>query len=112
MRLARWQRSIALSLGDAILADQCTLHEAYSYIHAGQIQHALGIIQKVQTRRCAETQGANNDGGSATILRLCQIARSFAKRMRRLKRRRNIITALTDTNNVNESVSVKKNVEI
>ena len=75
VRLARSQRAIALSLGDRNLAARCTVNEAYNYIHAGRIRHALMLLKQVQ--------GAAVERGDNLTISMCKSARLFAKRVRK-----------------------------
>jgi len=75
VRLARSQRAIALSLGDRNLAARCTVNEAYNYIHAGKIKHALMLLKQVQS--------AAVDRNDELTISMCKSARFFAKRVRK-----------------------------
>lgn len=75
VRLARSQRAIALSLGDRNLAARCTVNEAYNYIHAGKIKHALMLLKQVQA--------AAVDRDDELTISMCKSARLFAKRVRK-----------------------------
>eukprot|EP00545_Synedropsis_sp_CCMP1620_P014540 CAMPEP_0119007778 /NCGR_PEP_ID=MMETSP1176-20130426/3244_1 /TAXON_ID=265551 /ORGANISM="Synedropsis recta cf, Strain CCMP1620" /LENGTH=136 /DNA_ID=CAMNT_0006959993 /DNA_START=502 /DNA_END=912 /DNA_ORIENTATION=- len=46
--LAQQQRALALWMGDYQTADQCTLNEAFNYIHAGRFVRAKKMILAVQ----------------------------------------------------------------
>ena len=75
VQLARWQRTIALSLGDRDLAARCTVNEAYNYIHAGKLTHAFQLIKKVK-------EDAIKRGDMLTVS-MCKSARYFAKRVQK-----------------------------
>ena len=75
VQLARWQRTIALSLGDRDLAARCTVNEAYNYIHAGKLKHAFHLIRKVK-------EDATKRGDMLTVS-MCKSARYFAKRVQK-----------------------------
>ena len=75
VQLARWQRTIALSLGDRDLAARCTVNEAYNYIHAGKLKHAFHLIKKVK-------EDATKRGDMLTVS-MCKSARYFAKRVQK-----------------------------
>ena len=77
VQLARWQRAIALSLGDSDLAGRCTVNEAYNYIHAGKLAHALQLIKKVKAEA--------TERGDALTVSMCKSARYFAKRVRKMQ---------------------------
>lgn len=73
MRLARYQRQIALALDDMQLAMKCTVNEAYNYIHAGEIAHAMRLID--MTERLAVERGDD------LILGMCHSAAWFAEKV-------------------------------
>lgn len=75
VQLARWQRTIALSLGDRDLAARCTVNEAYNYIHAGKLKHAFHLIKKVKADAI--------ERGDALTVSMCKSARYFAKRVQK-----------------------------
>lgn len=72
--LAKRQRSIALALNDYTLAGQCSVNEAYNFIFAGKIDHALRLIRTV-----AEDAKARND---ELLPAVCRAAKLFARRVR------------------------------
>ena len=67
---ARYQRRVALAMGDIVLADKCTINEAYNYIHFGHILYALKLLRHV----------LQNNKDSITIS-MCKSAILFAKRV-------------------------------
>lgn len=75
VRLARTQRAVALSMGDQNLAGRCTVNEAYNYIHAGKIKHALMLLKQVKAAAVAR--------GDDLTVSMCKSARIFAKRVRK-----------------------------
>ena len=76
VRLARWQRAVALSMGDRDLAARCTVNEAYNCIHAGRIRQALALIKQVK-------EAAIGRGDDLTVS-MCKSARIFARRVRQM----------------------------
>lgn len=70
VKLARYQRRIALLLDDKQLAMKCTVNEAYNYIHAGQVKKAKILLR--QTKRQAKMRGYK------IILGMCKSAKWFA----------------------------------
>ena len=77
VQLARWQRAIALSLGDRDLAGRCTVNEAYNYMHAGKLAHALQLIKKVKADAI--------ERGDKLTVSMCKSARYFAKRVQKMQ---------------------------
>ena len=77
VQLARWQRAIALSLGDRNLAGRCTVNEAYNYMHAGKLAHALQLIKKVKADAI--------ERGDKLTVSMCKSARYFAKRVQKMQ---------------------------
>ena len=77
VQLARWQRAIALSLGDRDLAGRCTVNEAYNYIHAGKLAHAFQLIKKVKADAV--------ERGDELTVSMCKSARYFAKRVQNMQ---------------------------
>ena len=75
VRLARWQRVVALQLGDLDLAARCTVNEAYNYIHSGRVGCALRIVAAVRKEALVR--------GDGLTVSMCGSARSFALRVRR-----------------------------
>jgi hypothetical protein len=73
VRLAQYQRQIAIALDDVQLAMKCTINEAYNYIYAGKIDIAKAFIQV--TEREAETRGDD------LIVGMCQSATWFATKV-------------------------------
>ncbi len=67
---ARYQRQVALAMGDIILAAKCTINEAYNYIHFGHIPYALKLLRNVLQH--------NKDPITTSM---CQSAILFAKRV-------------------------------
>lgn len=70
VKLARYQRRIALLLDDKQLAMKCTVNEAYNYIHAGQVKEAKILLR--QTKHQAKMRG------DKIILGMCKSAKWFA----------------------------------
>lgn len=77
VQLARWQRAIALSLGDRDLAGRCTVNEAYNYVHAGHFAHAFQLIKKVKSEAI--------ERGDELTVSMCKSARYFAKRVQKMQ---------------------------
>ena len=77
VQLARWQRTIALSLGDRDLAARCTVNEAYNYIHAGKLRHAFQLIKKVKVDAI--------ERGDMLTVSMCKSARYIAKRVQKMQ---------------------------
>lgn len=75
VRLARWQRAVALQLGDLNLAARCTVNEAYNYIHSGRVGLALRIVAAVRKKALLR--------GDGLTVSMCESARSFALRVGR-----------------------------
>eukprot|EP00979_Chaetoceros_neogracilis_P014674 scaffold4826_cov274-Chaetoceros_neogracile.AAC.3 len=73
VRLAQYQRQIAIALDDVQLAMKCNINEAYNYIYAGKIDIAKAFIQV--TEREAETRGDD------LIVGMCQSATWFATKV-------------------------------
>jgi len=73
--LARSQRQIALVMGIVDLADRCTVNEAYNYIYAGQISHALKLIRLASI--------TSEKRGDDLTVSMCKAAKIFAKRVGR-----------------------------
>ena len=74
VKLAQYQRRIALALDDIQLAMKCTVNEAYNYIHAGKIDHAERLIE-----------GVKKDASSRKdklILGMCDAALWFGSKVR------------------------------
>lgn len=79
--LARYQRRIATALNDEHAAGVCTVNEAYNYIHAGYIRHALAILKKTKIH----AKKRNDNSLMAIISSAC----TFAKRVRRFHAAKN-----------------------
>ena len=75
VRLARWQRRVALELGDLDLAARCTVNEAYNYIHYGRVGGALRMVAAVREEALRR--------GDGLTVRMCGSARAFALGVRR-----------------------------
>ena len=45
IRLSRWVRALVLALGDYNLAGQCSVNEAYNYVHVGRVRVALRMLR-------------------------------------------------------------------
>ena len=45
IRLARWGRALALALGNFDLVGQCSVNEAYNYVHVGRVRVALRMLR-------------------------------------------------------------------
>mmetsp|Transcript_16881 Transcript_16881/g.23892 ORF Transcript_16881/g.23892 Transcript_16881/m.23892 type:complete len:466 (+) Transcript_16881:182-1579(+) len=73
VNLARYQRCVALALGDHSLADKCTINEAYNYIHAGRIPQAIHLIQNVMS--------SSKNRNDSLVLSMSRSALWFAKKV-------------------------------
>jgi hypothetical protein len=90
VKLARYQRRIALALDDVQLAMKCTINEAYNYIHAGEIGLAKRLIRRTwkQAKERAFQEKINvwnRDSSSSmdVVLGMCRSALWFAKAVER-----------------------------
>jgi hypothetical protein len=111
IKLARYQRLVALALDDVPLAMKCTINEAYNYIHAGQIDRAKRLIRK--TWKQAKERASNekkeshcNDDAVMTvagsdsmnvILGMCRSALWFAKGVERAGLKEDTMEEVTPT---------------
>ena len=73
VRLAQYQRRIAVALNDVQLVMKCTINEAYNYIHAGKIDIAKVLIKT--TKR--EAKKRKDD----LIVEMCRSANWFATKV-------------------------------
>lgn len=73
VRLAQYQRRIAVALNDVQLVMKCTINEAYNYIHAGKIDIARLLIKT--TKKAAKRRR------DELILGMCQSANWFATKV-------------------------------
>mmetsp|Transcript_30804 Transcript_30804/g.46729 ORF Transcript_30804/g.46729 Transcript_30804/m.46729 type:complete len:282 (+) Transcript_30804:44-889(+) len=74
LKLAKYQRSLALWMGDEATADKCTLNEAFNYMHSG-------LFNMAQRRICAVEASAKKRKDDST-LRIVQAATIFLQRMK------------------------------
>ncbi len=87
VRLAQYQRKIALALDDIPLAMKCTINESYNYIHAGKIDHAKRLISAVEEEVEHKLKRLNGSTLSTrsreykVILGMCQSAAWFAEKV-------------------------------
>lgn len=75
--LAKYQRKLALALGDCSLAMKCTVNEAYNYIHAGLIAQANALIKKTRIQAAERKDDL--------VLSMCRSAKWFSDRVAEAK---------------------------
>ena len=78
VRLAKWQRHVALLMGDYSMAYKCTINEAYSYIYAGMFRKALKTLDMVAILN----KRVDIHPLDSVIVNMCHSARLFCKRVR------------------------------
>ena len=86
--LAKYQRRLALALGDYSLAMKCTINEAYNYIHAGMIQQANLLIKKTWKEAKQRNDYIN--------LSMCRSAKWFSDRVSEAEDRKVAEKVLSD----------------
>jgi hypothetical protein len=72
--LARHQRRVALHIGNAPMARQCSINEAYNWLYAGHFRPALSVLQQLEADPSTDTVTLNQ----------CQAARVLAKRLKKV----------------------------
>jgi len=76
LKLAKYQRSLAVWMGDEATADKCTLNEAFNYIHFG--------LFTVAQKRIRTVQASASKRKDNSTLRIVEAAIIFLRRMKRL----------------------------
>jgi Domain of unknown function (DUF4807) len=80
--LARYQQQLAVLLNDVVMYYTCFVNMAYSYIYNGNFRVARSILQQVLN----ELVITKMDSKVEVVVRMCQSALLFCRRMRRASR--------------------------
>jgi hypothetical protein len=86
--LSRQQKAIAVWLGDARMAKQSTLHEAYNWMYAGRFQEAGSLLDQLEDELTGKYKSGNvTNNDDKKILQQCAPARVCLRRLKQLSRK-------------------------